>query len=315
MKSGIYFIKNVINNKIYIGRSINVSKRIYKHKTSLRSQKHHNKHLQNSFNKYGEHNFKFLKVLEAKPERLPAIETIYINFLQTNLPDKGYNKTDDGGGYSKEAATRKQFNYHLVDKEDLKSITKIESIQDLRDLYKNNYTYKIVRHIKENKYYCYGFYMLEKKIGCDLITTINKYQETIYSPGYFTVDKYNNIKEWNSLWSIAKELTKGKASSIGKNKVDNEKHSFHKHKIFSTLEKAQEHIKHKGNKKLQKQIKEYQKLNCILESNSVCHMYSTFKEAAQDLNLTYSLVIKRLNGIKGTQHKGFKYYYKPVLNL
>lgn len=312
MKSGIYFIKNIMNNKIYIGRSINIPSRLSKHKYYLRNNKHHNKHLQNSFNKYGESNFKFLKILEAEPERLPDLETIYINFLQTNTPNKGYNKTDDGGGYSKELATRTRFDYYLVDKNNIRNITKIESIQDIRDLYKHNYTSNVIQKIKENKYYCNGFYILENKTGCDLITVINKHQEATYSPGYFTVDKHDNIKEWNSLWSIATTLSKGKRNSIERKKVDNKKYSFYKHKIFSSQKKVQEFINYRNAKRLQTQLKEYKKLNCILENDTLCHMYPTFKQAANELNLTYSLVTKRLAGIKGTYHKGYKYYYRPI---
>ena len=56
---GIYQIKNIINNKSYIGQSTDINKRIAKHKASLRHNKHNNSHLQNAYNKYGEDKFVF----------------------------------------------------------------------------------------------------------------------------------------------------------------------------------------------------------------------------------------------------------------
>lgn len=55
----IYKITNVVNNKFYIGSTIYTKDRFYNHKRTLNLNKHINKHLQNSWNKYGEHNFKF----------------------------------------------------------------------------------------------------------------------------------------------------------------------------------------------------------------------------------------------------------------
>lgn len=61
--SGIYHIKNLINEKVYIGSSVNIKTRLAKHKTYLINNCHSNKHLQSSFVKYGESVFVF-EVLE-----------------------------------------------------------------------------------------------------------------------------------------------------------------------------------------------------------------------------------------------------------
>jgi len=58
-KSGIYSITNIANNKIYIGSAINVYYRWNIHISDLKNNKHGNKYLQYSFNKYNEQNFKF----------------------------------------------------------------------------------------------------------------------------------------------------------------------------------------------------------------------------------------------------------------
>ena len=48
-ESGIYRIRNLTNNKFYIGSAINLNKRKNQHFHYLRNNKHHNKPLQNSF--------------------------------------------------------------------------------------------------------------------------------------------------------------------------------------------------------------------------------------------------------------------------
>ena len=60
-KSGIYQIRNLVNNKVYIGSTLDFYERRRDHFSLLRSNKyiHHCEHLQNSFNKYGEENFVF----------------------------------------------------------------------------------------------------------------------------------------------------------------------------------------------------------------------------------------------------------------
>lgn len=51
--SGIYYLKNINNNKLYIGSSKNIRSRIYNHKNKFKHQKHSNPYLQNVVNKYG----------------------------------------------------------------------------------------------------------------------------------------------------------------------------------------------------------------------------------------------------------------------
>ena len=53
MKSGIYRIKNIINNNCYYGSSKDINKRWNKHKNELNKDKHGNILLQRSWNKYG----------------------------------------------------------------------------------------------------------------------------------------------------------------------------------------------------------------------------------------------------------------------
>ena len=47
--SGIYMIYNTINNKIYIGSSVDIIKRMDSHLSYLRNGKHHSVHLQRAW--------------------------------------------------------------------------------------------------------------------------------------------------------------------------------------------------------------------------------------------------------------------------
>lgn len=57
---GIYYIRNLVNNHIYIGSSIMLTKRFKEHRLKLSTNKHHCKILQNAINKYGINNFEFV---------------------------------------------------------------------------------------------------------------------------------------------------------------------------------------------------------------------------------------------------------------
>ena len=59
MTQGIYQIKNIENDKIYIGSSTNIECRWADHKKGLNGNYHKNKHLQNSWDKYGKDAFEF----------------------------------------------------------------------------------------------------------------------------------------------------------------------------------------------------------------------------------------------------------------
>jgi group I intron endonuclease len=80
MTGAIYQIKNLVNNKIYIGSTKNFLIRKQEHWHRLKSKKHENFYLQNAWNKYGEHNFVF-EILEKieDEEKLLVKEQEYID--------------------------------------------------------------------------------------------------------------------------------------------------------------------------------------------------------------------------------------------
>ena len=97
---GIYCIENLINCKKYIGQSVDIYKRWSRHRNNLADNQHQNDHLQSSWNKYGEHNFKFYIIQECNIDELDTLERYYIQKFNTTSKQYGYNK-DSGGHYSK----------------------------------------------------------------------------------------------------------------------------------------------------------------------------------------------------------------------
>lgn len=79
MKSGIYSITNLLDNKQYIGSSINIVCRWKIHRLNLLANTHHSRYLQNAYNKYGKDAFKFEVLFTCPKEDLLRIEQYCIN--------------------------------------------------------------------------------------------------------------------------------------------------------------------------------------------------------------------------------------------
>lgn len=91
MNSGVYRILNKTNNKVYIGSSVNLKKREYKHFWMLKKNTHDNQFLQNSFNRYGLENFVFEVLENCDSNLLINRENYYITNYKSNDNNFGYN--------------------------------------------------------------------------------------------------------------------------------------------------------------------------------------------------------------------------------
>lgn len=96
MDSGIYLIHNNITDKYYIGKGKSVKNRWEHHKYTLQHKNHHNKEIQEDFDKYGIESFDF-QIIEYC-ENLEEREIYWISYYSNrNL----YNKTTGGdSGYT-----------------------------------------------------------------------------------------------------------------------------------------------------------------------------------------------------------------------
>ena len=86
---GIYMFKNLINGKIYVGQSINISYRHYRHESNARNTKLLMP-LYNDMRLYGIENFEFSVLEECQFEKLNELEEMYIKKFGSLYP-KGYN--------------------------------------------------------------------------------------------------------------------------------------------------------------------------------------------------------------------------------
>lgn len=76
---GIVFDNNV-TKRIYVGQSTNLNLRLYRHKYSLLHNKHYNKYLQATFNKYGANHFCINILGYCQEKELSAQEQYWLDF-------------------------------------------------------------------------------------------------------------------------------------------------------------------------------------------------------------------------------------------
>jgi len=100
IRSGVYCIENVITHKKYIGQSVDINNRWYKHKSDLNRGVHDNDYLQKAWNKYGENEFDFYVLEYCNVEELNDKERYYIDFYHSMKRDCGYNLKSGGQDYN-----------------------------------------------------------------------------------------------------------------------------------------------------------------------------------------------------------------------
>lgn len=117
---GIYKIKNLLNDKVYIGSSTDINRRHINHLSLLNRNKHHAFKLQLAWNKYGSKNFVFELIEEVfipstynekiTKDYLESLESYYISLYNSYY--KGYNSLIEGtkgSGYFKRKKKVYQF--------------------------------------------------------------------------------------------------------------------------------------------------------------------------------------------------------------
>lgn len=93
---GIYGIRNIVTNNLYIGQSIDIKRRREVHFSALKHGRHENLHLQRSFLKHGANNFKFIILEKTTPDMLDAKEREWISNHQSIVGNRGYNQETGG---------------------------------------------------------------------------------------------------------------------------------------------------------------------------------------------------------------------------
>ena len=109
----IYEIKNLKNNKCYIGQtSQKIGKREWKHFNDLKKNKHHSKKLQEDYNKYGIENFTSNILEKITDESIIREREIYWINLKDSI-NNGYNMTTGGEGVLTKSFHKNASNSHI----------------------------------------------------------------------------------------------------------------------------------------------------------------------------------------------------------
>ncbi len=120
-ESGLYKIRNKKNGMFYIGRSVDIEKRWFRHKHELTRNIHHCLYLQRAWNKYGPASFEFIIVkVGLSLDQAKLLEDKYLRRCKSYL----YNTSWVAGGGD-------LISYH-PNKEEIKK----RMVQNLKDRYK-----------------------------------------------------------------------------------------------------------------------------------------------------------------------------------
>lgn len=146
MKSGIYLIKNKINNHSYVGMSKDIKNRWkhHCHESNNPNSKEYQKTLYRAFRKYGVENFEFIVLEYCVEEQLREKEIYWINKL--NTINNGYNELNS---WQPEIATNGENhpNHKLTEAD----------VRDIRIRYNNHERRKDVEMLYKDKIGHSGF--------------------------------------------------------------------------------------------------------------------------------------------------------------
>lgn len=109
--SGIYKIQNLINGKVYVGKTVNLRKRYGSYKSSYynRTERQINSYLMSSIDKYGPTNFSFSVLEFCSIGNLSERELFWMVELESTNLEKGYNlRLDSSTGMVAHEATREK---------------------------------------------------------------------------------------------------------------------------------------------------------------------------------------------------------------
>lgn len=164
---GIYMIKNIVNGKVYVGKSFDINGRWRHHRYELNKGAHVNNHLQSAWNKYGEDSFEFSIVEECSEDELNNKEIYWIKKM--NAYHNGYNQTEGGEGTHlpedikqkiSESAKERFTNienhpmygrHHSDESRDKMSISQRKRFDDETQREKNSQVHMGIRHSESSK--------------------------------------------------------------------------------------------------------------------------------------------------------------------
>ena len=209
--SGIYCIKNIVNNKVYIGQSKNIKERWGNHKSELKHNRHCNRYLQSAWNKYGSESFDFSIIEECSQDIINEREIYWISYYNSCDADFGYNFSTGGDNSSQGVKLTQEQKDHMSKVKNPEEVVQIDFSGNLVRVWRsatnaqrtlNNIRARSIlqccRHII---YQANGYIWFYKKEYDKINFDIEKYM--LEHRRYFDIpivqyDLYGNlIKEWS----------------------------------------------------------------------------------------------------------------------
>jgi len=287
MKSGVYKIINIINNRVYVGMSNDIERRIKWHKSRLKYKNHNNPILQRAYDKYGEKNFIFEVIEYCSQEKLFEREHYWCTFLNSNNKKFGYNiaitNIEGNSSMCKESReqgikVRKSKYESWHSEETKKKISQAKIGKKMSDEARANMS-KNAPH---------------KKLSKEHIKILSNIRsKTIYQ---YDLESGVLIKEWNKVRdaAIILNICEDALSQAARKNRMSDGYLW----SYSKLEKLEYKTK------LDKPIILINRENSILE-------FKNIKKTREYLNVPISYNIS--NSIKyGWRVKGYKVYYKKI---
>jgi group I intron endonuclease len=166
-KCGIYCIRNIVNNKVYIGKSKNIYNRIIDHCHKLKiKHEDENSYLTNSWHKYGRKSFEYfvIEYLELNEELVDKRELYWMKIFKSLNRNCGYNlRSDSQTNMIVHKETSKKISKRL--KKEWSEGIRSNHGQKLSDNWKNNPERRIIQSAimtKNLTKYSYRLYDLSK---------------------------------------------------------------------------------------------------------------------------------------------------------
>lgn len=196
---GIYKITNNINEKSYIGQSVNIAKRWVAHKAAINKKNEHTYDypLYRAFRKYGVDNFSFEVLEECSHEQLDEKEKYWISYY--NTLDNGYNQTYGGDGSFNRLNSEK---LKLISEELRNTNRKMGdiakdfdiSIEMVQGINTGRYWNRPIKYPIRNRHELTRYYCVDcgKEISKYSKRCIDCYQKNIKA-NHPTVDELNNL--------------------------------------------------------------------------------------------------------------------------
>ena len=208
---GVYKIENLVNGKVYIGKSKNIGVRWSEHRSELNNGTHINPHLQSAWYKYGESNFRFDVIYKAIDED-DALkhEEYYIAKYKSYNSSFGYNLTKGGqSGYFTDesianASKSKLGKYNDLSENDIKRIKMLAyclmNLEEIADIY--NVPLSTIRNIVYGTTYKHIFKEINsyiKNVKQQIIDDRNSQILDLYDKGYKLFEIRDLLNETQSI--------------------------------------------------------------------------------------------------------------------